>query len=755
MGRDSAVEDESFSVLGMTCASCVRRVEQAIAAVPGVVSASVNLAAGRANVTVLAGTPGDSIEAAIGAAGYESHRLGGEDGAEQAFAAAREAEEIRLRRDVWLAGLLTLPVFALEMGAHLIPPLAHWLHGIDRFTLNLVFFLLTTAVLFGPGWRFYKSGVPALLRGVPDMNSLVVLGATAAWGYSSVATFLPHLMPPGTAHVYFEAAAVIVTLILFGRLLEARAKGRAGSAIARLIGLQAKTARVERDGVLADLPIEQVITGDVIHVRPGERLPVDGVVTAGSSFVDQSMLTCEPMPVSRTVGDAVVGGTVNSNGSLTYRATRVGADTMLARITRMVEQAPAAKLPLQALVDRIPAWFVPPVMAAAATFLAWLVLGPQPSRGYAIVNAVAVLIIACPCAMGLATPTSIMVGTGRAAELGVLFRKGEALQSLQQVQVVAFDKPGPLTEGRPVLTDIETLPGVDADAALAAIAAVESRSEHPAAMAIVAAARDRGLALPEVTGFVAVPGHGASGAAAGRQVAAGAARFMTKLGLDVAALQEAAERLSLQGKTLVYAAIDGRLVAVLAVADTVKPSSAAAIAELHKLGLKTAMVTGDSRRTADTVARTLGISEVEAEVLPDGKVAAIARLRQDGRAVAFVGDGINDAPALAAADVGIAMGTGTDIAIESADVVLLSGDPGRVAAAFGISRATLRNIRQNLFWAFGYNALLIPVAAGVLYPVNGMLLSPALAAGAMALSSVFVVANALRLRRFGVATAGA
>jgi Cu+-exporting ATPase len=748
-GYEVAQQSFDIGISGMTCASCVRRVEQAIAAVPGVVSAAVNLAGARASVTVLAGTPPGPIEAAIREAGYEPHRLGQEAGGEEAFAAAKQAEETRLRRDVWLAALLTLPVFLLEMGSHLIPAVGHWLHGVDRFTLHVFYFLLTTAVLFGPGWRFYKSGLPALLRGTPDMNSLVVLGATAAWGYSTVATFLPQLMPPGTANVYFEAAAVIVTLILFGRLLEARAKGRAGAAIARLIGLQAKTARVERNGVVADLPVDEVAAGDILHVRPGERLPVDGVVTAGSSFVDQSMLTGEPMPVSKAEGGELAGGTVNGNGSLTYRATRVGADTMLARITRMVEQAQAAKLPIQALVDRITAWFVPAVMAAAAvTFLAWLLFGPSPSLSYAIANAVAVLIIACPCAMGLATPTSIMVGTGRAAELGILFRKGEALQSLQQAKIVAFDKTGTLTEGRPVLSDLETLPDVDPDAALAAIAAVESRSEHPAAMAIAAAAQSRGLALPAVSDFLAVPGYGARGTAAGQQVAVGAARYMAKLGLDAAPFAPAAERLGQQGKTLVYAAIGSRVAAILAVADTVKPTSGGAVAALRALGLETAMITGDSRRTAEAVAATLGISEVEAEVLPDGKVAAVHRLGEGGRAVAFVGDGINDAPALAAADVGIAVGTGTDIAIDSADVVLLSGDLGRVATAIGLSRATLRNIRQNLFWAFGYNALLIPVAAGALYPVNGMLLSPALAAAAMALSSVFVVGNALRLRRF-------
>ncbi len=748
-GYEVAGSSFELGVEGMTCASCVRRVEKAIAAVPGVLSASVNLATERATVKAVGGTPLTSIEAAIRKAGYEPRRLDAGAAAADAQQLAKEAEYRRLQRDFWIAAVLTLPLFVLEMGSHVVPGVSHWLHGIDRFTLHVFYFVLASIVQFGPGLRFYARGIPALLRLSPDMNSLVVLGSTAAWGYSVVATFLPGLLPAGTANVYFEASAVIVTLILLGRLLEARAKGRTSAAIAKLVGLQPKSARVERGGEIVELPLDQVITGDVLQVRPGERLAVDGIVIAGSSFVDESMITGEPIPVSKGEGAEVVGGTINKNGSFTYRATKVGADTLLAQIIRMVEQAQGAKLPIQALVDRITAWFVPAVMAAATlTFLVWMVFGPEPALTFGLVNAVAVLIIACPCAMGLATPTSIMVGTGRAAELGVLFRKGEALQSLRGAQVIAVDKTGTLTQGRPEMTDFEVAPGFDGAEVLALVAAVESMSEHPIATAIVSAAKAKELTVSAVTDFEAVPGYGAAGSVGARTVAAGADRYMAKLGLDVALFREAAERLGQQGKTPLYAAVDGRLAAIIAVADPVKPSTPAAIAALHAMGLKVAMITGDNRRTAEAIARGLGIDEVVAEVLPEGKVDTIARLRAGGRKVAFVGDGINDAPALAAADVGIAIGTGTDIAIESAEVVLMSGDLTGVPNAIGLSKATIRNIKENLFWAFAYNVLLIPVAAGLLYPVNGMLLSPMIAAGAMALSSVFVVGNALRLRRY-------
>ncbi|WP_374331274.1 heavy metal translocating P-type ATPase [Aestuariivirga sp.] len=745
-GYDVASQTLDLGVEGMTCASCVRRVEKAIDGVPGVVSAAVNLATERATVRLVAGTPLSSVEAAIRKAGYEPRRLDHVDA--DAHQAAKDEDYRKLKRDFVIAAVFTLPLFVMEMGAHFIPAVGHWLHGMDRFRLYVFYFVLASIVQFGPGLRFYRKGVPNLLKLAPDMNSLVVLGSTAAWGYSVVATFWPSLLPEGTANVYYEASAVIVTLILLGRLLEARAKGRTSAAVAKLVGLQAKSARVERDGAIVELPLDQVVAGDIVQVRPGEKLPVDGVVVAGSSFVDEAMITGEPIPVAKSEGAEVVGGTINKTGSFTYRATKVGADTLLAQIIRMVEQAQGAKLPIQALVDRITAWFVPAVMAVAAlTFLVWLAFGPSPALTFGLVNAVAVLIIACPCAMGLATPTSIMVGTGRAAELGVLFRKGEALQSLRGVQVVAVDKTGTLTEGRPELTDFEVVPGISSDEALALVAAVESPSEHPIAAAIVSAARAKGLAVPAVAGFEAIPGFGARGTVQGREVAVGADRYMAKLGLDVSSFAATAQRLGEQGRTPLYAAIDGKLAAIIAVADPVKPTTPAAIAGLHAMGLKVAMITGDNRRTAEAIARSLGIDEVVAEVLPEGKVEAVARLKQKGR-VGFVGDGINDAPALAAADVGIAIGTGTDIAIESADVVLMSGDLQGVPNAIGLSQAVIRNIKENLFWAFAYNVLLIPVAAGVLYPVNGTLLSPMIGAGAMALSSVFVVSNALRLRAY-------
>ncbi|MBK8769322.1 MAG: copper-translocating P-type ATPase [Rhizobiales bacterium] len=748
-GYGASSESLEIGVDGMTCASCVRRVEKAIAATPGVISANVNLATERATVQVLPGGKGlADIEAAIRKAGYGTHRLARTPAAEAAGRDAKDAERHRLLRDLLISAGLTLPLFVLEMGSHAFNSWHHALHG-QRWWLYPVYFVLTTVVLFGPGLRFYRKGIPAILRLSPDMNSLVVLGATAAWAYSAVATFMPSLLPAGTVNVYYEAAAVIVTLILFGRYLEARAKGRTSEAISRLVGLQAKSARVERDGVFIDMPLDEVAAGDVIQVRPGERLPVDGVVIAGASYVDESMVTGEPVPAAKEDGSAVVGGTMNTTGSFTYRATKVGADTLLAQIIRMVETAQGSKLPIQGIVDEVTAWFVPAVVAAAlVTFVLWLTFGPAPALSFALVNAVAVLIIACPCAMGLATPTSIMVGTGRAAELGVLFRKGEALQTLKSADVIAFDKTGTLTQGHPVLTDLEAAAGFDRGTVLPLVASVESQSEHPIAKAIAAAAQAEGLAVPPVSGFEAVPGFGARAQVAGREVAVGAARYMARLGVDVAVFGASAERLATEGKTPLYAAIDGKLAAIIAVSDPVKRESAQVIAALKQEGLHVALITGDNRRTAQAIGRMLGIDDIVADVLPDGKVKALEALRKPGATLAFVGDGINDAPALAAADIGIAIGTGTDVAIESADVVLMSGDLTGVLRAIRLSRATLRNIRQNLFWAFAYNVVLIPVAAGALYPFTGTLLSPMLAAGAMAMSSVFVLGNALRLRRF-------
>ena len=749
-GYGAASQSIEIGIEGMTCASCVRWAEKAIAATPGVISANVNLATERATVELVPGATGlVEIEAAIRKVGYVPLRLGTSQASGDVAQASKEEERKRLLRDLLISGALTLPLFVMEMGSHAIPAWHHVLHGSARGWVYPLYFLLATAVLFGPGLRFFRKGIPAMLRLSPDMNSLVVLGATAAWAYSVVATFLPSVLPVGTVNVYYEAAAVIVTLILFGRCLEARAKGRTSEAISRLVGLQAKTARVERNGSVVELPLEDVLAGDTIHVRPGERLPVDGIVVAGDSYVDESMVTGEPVPVAKAQGAGVVGGTLNTTGSFTFRATKVGADTLLSQIIRMVETAQGSKLPIQGIVDEVTAWFVPAVVTAALlTFLVWFAFGPSPALTFGLVNAVAVLIIACPCAMGLATPTSIMVGTGRAAELGVLFRKGEALQTLKSAGVIAFDKTGTLTQGHPVLTDLDVAPGFSRGAVLPLVAAVESHSEHPIAKAIVAAAQAEAMTIPAVSGFEAVPGYGARALVSGRDVAVGAARYMEKLGLDVSDLASAAQGLAVAGKTPLYAAVDGKLAAVIAVSDPVKPESTAVVAALKREGLRVALITGDNRRTAEAIGKVLGIDEIIADVLPDGKVKAVEALRADGRVLAFVGDGINDAPALAAADVGIAVGTGTDVAIESADVVLMSGDLKGVLNAIRLSRATLRNIRQNLFWAFAYNVVLIPVAAGALYPFTGTLLSPMLAAGAMAMSSVFVLGNALRLRRF-------
>ncbi len=742
-------DEADFIIGGMTCASCVRRVEKAIAAVPGVSRASVNLATERAHVEAAGRLPRDAIIAAVAGAGYEARLATGATQPDGRLAAARASEQKALARDVLAAAVLTLPLLLIEMAVHFLPGFHHALSSVlSQQTLHIVYFALAGVVQFGPGLRFYRKGIPAILRGAPDMNALVVLGSTAAFSYSVVATFLPGLLPAGTVNVYYEASAVIITLILLGRYLEARAKGRTSEAITRLAGLQVKAASVERDGVFVELPLADIRVGDTIRARPGERIAVDGVVVGGRSYVDESMISGEPVPVEKTEGQELVGGTVNKAGSLTYTATRVGADTLLAQIIRMVEAAQGAKLPIQALVDRVTAWFVPAVIAAAAaTFAVWLMFGPQPALSFAMVNAVAVLIIACPCAMGLATPTSIMVGTGRAAELGVLFRNGQALQTLRDVGVVALDKTGTLTEGKPTLTDLLVTEGADRAGILSLAASAESVSEHPVAAAIVEAARKDGLLVKEPQGFEAIPGYGIIARVDDRKILIGADRLMAQHGIDVTPFAADAEALAQSARTPLYVAIDGRLSALVAVADPIKPSTPAAIAALHSLGLRVAMITGDNRTTADAIARTLGIDEVVAEVLPAGKVQALQSLREAGRQAAFVGDGINDAPALADADVGIAIGTGTDIAIESADVVLIGGDLRGVVNALAISRATLRNIRQNLFWAFAYNVGLIPVAAGVLYPFGGTLLSPMLAAGAMALSSVFVLGNALRLRR--------
>lgn len=745
-----------LTIEGMTCASCVGRVEAALSKVEGVKEARVNLATERAHVEITAPISTDKLIEAIEKTGFNATVADAVKTAENTLTITerREKEADTLKRDLLIAVLLTLPVFIVEMGIHISLDLHIWLFTtIGMQNILYMEFILTTLVLAGPGRRFFKHGVPALLHGAPDMNSLVVLGTTAAWGYSTIATFASSLLPAEAYNVYFEAAAVIVTLILLGRYLEARAKGKTSQAISRLVGLQAKTAHIIRNGQVVDIALENVVVGDIIQVRPGEKVPVDGEVIEGSSYVDEAMITGEPVPVLKIAGTEVVGGTINKNGSFNYRATKVGSDMVISQIIKMVQDAQADKLPIQAMVDKVTSWFVPAVIAVALlTFLVWLFFGQQePVLSYALVNAIAVLIIACPCAMGLATPTSIMVGTGRAAELGVLFRRGDALQRLRDAKIIAVDKTGTLTLGKPALAHFELTADIkknfsEADI-LAMVAAVENRSEHPIAEAIVAAAKEQNLTLPEVEAFEAEPGFGLKAMVNGYQLVIGADRYMAKIGADVSVFAALAERLGAEGQTPLYVAIDGQLAVIITVADPIKETTPAAIKAMHAQGLKVAMITGDNRHTATAIAEQLGIDEVIAEVLPDGKVEALKRLTRDGQSVAFVGDGINDAPALAAADIGIAIGTGTDIAIESADVVLMSGDLRGVVNAIAVSQATMRNIRENLFWAFAYNTALIPVAAGILYPFTQTLLSPMLAAGAMTLSSIFVLTNALRLIR--------
>ena len=748
LGYQARTAQITLNIASMSCASCVGRVDKALADVPGVLPVTVNLATETAVVEYLEGavTPAELI-AATSAIGYPAEIA--EANISQSHVKRKADEAEVLHRNVLLAAALTLPVFILEMGSHLIPAFHMAIeNSIGMQTSWIIQFVLATIVLFGPGRHFFTKGIPALLRGAPDMNSLVAVGTGAAWTYSVVAIFLPSLLPEGVRAVYFEAAAVIVVLILIGRWLEARAKGRTGAAIQALLRLQVRTARVLRNGETVEVDVDTLRQGDTILVRPGERIPVDGEVVDGNSNVDESMITGEPIPINKAAGATVTGGTVNGTGSLTFQASRVGADTTLAQIIRMVEEAQGAKLPIQGIVDRVTLWFVPAVMAfATLTVVVWLVVGPDPALTFALVAGVSVLIIACPCAMGLAIPTSIMVGTGRAAEMGVLFRKGDALQELSKVEVVALDKTGTVTEGKPTLTDVVIAEGFDRDSVLAQIATVEDQSEHPIAEAIVRGARSEGVVMLSASGFRSVTGYGVAAIVNGKEIMVGADRYMLRENVDIASLVNTERELANRGRTVLYAAVDGSLAALIAVADPVKSASRAAIMALHHRGFQIAMITGDKQETAEAIARETGIDHVIAGVLPDGKVAALDDLRAGGRKIAFVGDGINDAPALAHADVGIAIGTGTDVAINSADVVLMSGDLRGVVNAVEVSKRTMSNIRQNLVWAFGYNVALIPVAAGVVYPAFGLLLSPVFAAGAMALSSVSVLTNALRLRR--------
>jgi P-type Cu+ transporter len=733
-------------VRGMHCAACVGKVERALSDVPGVEDAMVNLATERATIAYdPARADLARLRAAVDAAGYE---LGdapvstNDEGAPDREHAARAAEQRQLRTRVVVGAALSVPVILGSM-PDIFPWAPAWLRDPG------VLLLLTTPVQFWVGAAFHRGFLHDLRYRSASMSTLVSLGTNAAYFFSVAVTLWPHAFMGLGAMTYYETAAVVITLVALGRWFEARARGRTSEAIRRLVALAPRMARVVRGAVEVDVPTSEVRPGDLVRIRPGERIPVDGVVVEGASSVDESMLTGESKPLEKTPGLSVFAGTVNLTGSFVFRATRVGAETTLARIVRLVEEAQGSRAPIQRLADRVAAVFVPAVLlVAAATFTAWWLLGPPPSLLYALTNAVAVLVIACPCAMGLATPTAIMVASGRGAELGVLIKSATALETLHRIDTIVFDKTGTLTVGRPSVTGVVTLPPATEDDVLALAAAAEQGSEHPIGAAIVTAAKERGLALPPVTEFVAVAGHGIDALAPDGRLLLGNRAFMESRGVDVSALTERATALAAEGKTVVYVALAFRPLGMIAVADVLRPEAAATVTALRGRGLAVVMLTGDDRRTAEAIGRQAGIEGVMAEVLPEGKAQAIAQLRDAGSRVAMVGDGINDAPALAQADVGIAMGSGTDVALEAADVALMRGELGGVLTAHALSRATIRIVKQNLFWAFGYNVVLIPVAAGLLYPVWGVLLSPILAGAAMAFSSVSVVTNSLRLKRW-------
>lgn len=732
-------------ISGMSCASCVDKVERALRSTDGVLGASVNLAREQATVEYVPGlaTP-EALRHAVREAGYEP--LAAEEGTVDREAERRARELATLRTRLIGAAVLSLPILwgsLPHMGVSIWAPafLHNW----------VVQFVLATPVQLWAGWRFYRGMWAVTRHGTADMNTLVAVGTSAAYLYSAAATFFPQWFTGGGLQpaVYYETASIIIVFILLGRYLEAQAKGRTSEAIRRLMGLKAKTARVVRNGTDVDIPVEDVQVDDIVTVRPGEKIPVDGFVAEGFSTIDESMITGESMPVEKAVGAEVIGATINKTGTFKFRATKVGRDTALAQIIRLVEEAQGTKAPIQRLADKVAAYFVPAVIAIALiTAGVWLVFGPQPTLTYALLNFVAVLIIACPCALGLATPTAIMVGTGRGAEAGILIRGGEALEIAHKITAVVLDKTGTLTRGAPAVTDVVPANGFDESTLLRLVGSAERGSEHPIGAAIVTRARSAGVGLVDPSIFEAIPGQGIEATVDGHHVLAGNVALMSQHGITLDGLAARADALAADGKTPMLAAIDGRAAGIIGVADTLKPYSRDVVAALRKRGLQVVMLTGDNRRTAEAIAKQVGVDRVLAEVKPDEKAAHIEALQREGYVVAMVGDGINDAPALARADLGIAIGAGTDVAIESAGIVLIGEDLRGVLSAIDLSRRTMRTIRQNLFWAFAYNVALIPVAAGVLYPFTGMLLSPVLAALAMAASSVTVVSNSLRLRSY-------
>jgi len=750
LGYGVATKKSIFPVGGMTCASCVARVEQALSSVPGVVSASVNLASEKATVEYLEATDLANLRRAVKDAGYE---LGSEVQALEDVTTAAQREIRVLRNRFIIAATLAAAIMALGFGPHFAgKPYILW--------------ALATPVQFWAGWRFYRGAWGALRHKTADMNTLIAVGTSAAYFYSMIAVVFPNLFAAGIlqVHLYFDTSAAIIALILLGRFLEARARGQTSEAIKKLIGMQPKTALVTRDGKERQIPVDEVQVGDFVVVHPGERVPVDGIVRLGYSSIDESMITGESIPVEKKVGDEVIGATINKTGSFQFEATKVGKDTLLAHIIRLVEEAQGSKAPIQRLADVIASYFVPAVIGIAIiTFIIWYFVGPPPALTFALLNFVAVLIIACPCALGLATPTAIMVGTGKGAENGILIRNGEALERAHQIDTVLLDKTGTLTRGEPVVSQIIAAPLFSPEEVLQLAASAEHGSEHPLGEAVIRAALEKKLKLSPPSDFNAIPGRGVEALVEDKRLLLGNLGLMKERGLPLNGMEQKASRLFGEGKTIIFLALDSQVVGIIALADTLKPNAKEAVRELHEMGIETVMLTGDNRRTAEAIAREAGIDHVLAEVLPEHKTSEVKKLREEGKIVAMVGDGINDAPALAQADVGIAIGTGTDVAMETGDITLISGDLMGITTAISLSKRTMRTIKQNLFWAFAYNTALIPVAAGVLYLAFGHtgvpsglhfilgdygFLNPILAAAAMAASSITVISNSLRLRGF-------
>jgi Cu+-exporting ATPase len=750
LGYGAATRKSIFPVSGMTCASCVARVEEALSSVPGVVSVNVNLASEKATVEYIEGTEVADMRQAVKEAGYE---LGTEAGTLEDVATASQREINNVRNRFILAVILAGAIMALMWMPFFVgKPYLLW--------------VLATPVQFWAGLRFYQGTWGALKHRTADMNTLIAVGTSAAYFYSVVAVLFPALFTTEglEANLYFDTSAMIIALILLGRFLEARAKGRTSEAIKKLIGMQPKTALVVRDGEEMEIPVDDVQVGDLILVRPGEKVPVDGIIRQGNSSIDESMITGESIPVEKETGSEVIGATMNKTGSFKFEATRIGKDTTLAQIVRLVEEAQGSKAHIQRLADVIASYFVPVVIGIAVlTFIIWYFIGPEPALTFAFLNFIAVLIIACPCALGLATPTAIMVGTGKGAEYGILIRSAEALESLHKVSNVLVDKTGTLTRGEPEVTDIIVATPYSQEELISLAASVERESEHPLAEAVVRAALARGLELSAAKSFNAIPGHGAEASVDGKQVILGSIKLMKDRGLSIDEMKKMSNDLWSKGRTVMFLGMDGKVVGIIGLADTVKQNAREVVTNLHKMGIEVVMLTGDNRRTAEAIASEVGIDRVLAEVLPEHKAGEVKKFQDAGNIVAMVGDGINDAPALAQANVGIAIGTGTDVAMETGDITLMGGKLEGIATAISLSRRTMRTIRQNLFWAFAYNTALIPVAAGILYLAFGNtgvpsglqfilgnygFLNPILAAAAMAASSITVVSNSLRLRSF-------